>query len=493
MHSNKTTNTNQTIYTNNKSINTNTTMNTNNTNKRQLTGVVNGSPVYASEFLENKFPYETVYPKVLADLINELYDKSGFPIPFSGGSLLMAFSTAIGSTTQLKFKNNFIVFANLYSILIGAPGTSKSHPISYMFKPIREKQAMYYKEFQEEMEKYKFYESMSKQNKESLADNTKPKLRIITLDNFTLETLLQKLSENPKGISIIVDEILAFIDNMNRYNSNGSDSETYNSLGSGLPLRVDRKTTDSYYIPPTAVSVFGTIQPDVLANIFSKGKDKSGFTARFLYFMPENLKLSKWTFNEVNEDLYNQYSKAIHKLLNAEFQMDENGDPIPNFVKFTEEAFNRMVTWHNGDEFYEKIIEDKGNTYYEAFVKLDNYALRLALILQMIYASVENESPNEVGIRAVENAILLVNYFMKEVIKVHNLIYKKDIRLGMSEKQREVYELLSPRFYLCQVYDKVSKIGFTKDQMKKFVGVEMYFTRISRGLYSKNFFELSDD
>jgi hypothetical protein len=63
----------------------------------------------------------------------------------------------------------------------------------------------------------------------------------------------------------------------------------------------------------------------------------------------------------------------------------------------------------------------------------------------------------------------------------------------MSEKQREVYEILPPVFYINQIYDKVLKLGFTRDQMKKFVGIPKYFTRIGRGNYKKNFFELSDD
>jgi len=462
------------------------------TNTRQLTGVVNGSPIYLTEFVENKFPFETVFPKTLADLIQESSEKSGFPVEFSSGAILVAFSTAIGSTTQLKFKNDFIVMPNLYLMLCGSPGSCKTPPINFMFKPIWEKQAMYYKEYQEQMEEYNTYEVMSKKEKESQQAVTKPSVRIITLDNYTLETLLMKLSENSKGLSVVVDELNGFFDNMNRYNS-GSDSETYNSLWSGVPINVTRKTTDSFYIPATPVSIFGSIQPEIISNVFSKGKDKNGLASRFLFIMPENLMLRKWTFEEINEDLINQYYRAIHKLLDAESQMDEDGKPIPNFIKFTEEAFNRIVTWHNGDEFYDKVIEDKGNSYYEAFVKLDNYALRFALILQMIYASFENESPNEVGIRAVENAILLVNYFMKEVIKVHKLVYVKDIRLEMSEKQREVYEMLPPVFYLAQMYDKLVKIGFTKDQLKKFVAISKYFTRIGRGNYKKNFFELSDD
>ncbi|KAA6310698.1 hypothetical protein EZS27_038043 [termite gut metagenome] len=152
-----------------------------------------------------------------------------------------------------------------------------------------------------------------------------------------------------------------------------------------------------------------------------------------------------------------------------------------------------MLEWHNGNEFYNKIIEEKGHSYYEAFVKLDNYALRYALILQMIYASVDDGSKDEVGIRAVEGAILLVEYFMKETVKVHELVYKKDVRLRMSPKQREVYEILSSQFYIGQMYSKVAELGFSQDQLKKFVRITDYFEKIARGKYKKKFFELPAD
>lgn len=463
-----------------------------NTNKKQPVYYINGSPVYASAFEKNNFPYEEVFPKVIVDLIRELNEKSGYPVEFSSGSLLVAFATAIGSTTQLKFKDDFTVMANLYCMLIGAPGACKTHPLKYMFEPIEKRKAKYHMEYTKKLEEYNAYEKLSKKEKEGLKRVTKPTLRVNTIDDFTLEALSKNLSENPRGLSVIVDELNGFVKNMNRYDS-GSDGERYNTLWSGVSMSKNRVSTEPIYIPPTAVSIFGTIQPEVLYNFFTKDRDKNGLTARFLFIMPDNLLLQNWDLKNINKDLIKQYNQAIEKLLDVDVQINENGEPVPTFIKFTEEASNRMLEWHNGKEFNGKIIEDRGSTYYEAFVKLDNYALRFALILQMIYASVEDDSPNEVGIRAVENAILLVNYFMKEAIKVHKFVYEKDIRLAMSEIQQKVYDMLPPEFYIGQKYDEVAKLGFTKDQLKKFVGIKKYFTRINRGCYKKNFIELSDE
>lgn len=461
------------------------------TNKKQPVYYINGREVYATEFEENKFPLE-VFPKAPADLIHELHEKYEFPVEFSAGSLLVAFSTAIGTTIRLEFKKNFIVLSNLYMMICGDPGSCKTHPLRFMFKPIEQRKSKYNMEFMEKLDEYKTYENLSKKEKGEHDEVPKPKQKLNTIDDFTLEALKKNLSENPRGISVVVDELNGFIKNLNRYNT-GSDEETYNTLWTGGHINVNRATSDPIYTPYTAISIFGTIQPEVLYNFFSNDKEKNGLTARFLFIRPDNLLPINWGNAEVNEDLIKQYHQAINKLLDIELQINDDGEPEPTIIKFTEEAFNRMMEWHNGNEYRNKIIEHKGHTYYDALVKLDNYALRFALILQIMYASFENEPLNQVGIRAVNNAILLVNYFMTEVINIHKLVYAKDIRLQMSKKQREVYEILPPDFNLSQMYDRVAKIGFTKDQLKKFTGVPKYFTRIGHGKYSKNFNELSDD
>ncbi|KAA6326327.1 hypothetical protein EZS27_024558, partial [termite gut metagenome] len=143
------------------------------TKKKEPVCYFQGEPVYGTEFKANKFPIET-YPKVIIDLIGELETKLGFPVEFSAVSLLFAFATAIGSTIRLHFKKGFTVMANMYGVLVGDPGTCKTHPIRFMFKPIEDRQALYYKEYTEKMEEYNAFEKKSKKDKEELSPVKKP-------------------------------------------------------------------------------------------------------------------------------------------------------------------------------------------------------------------------------------------------------------------------------------------------------------------------------
>jgi len=243
---------------------------------KKLLYYLNGQPVYKTDVEINKFPFEQVYPELIKELIRDLHDKFGFPLEFTSTTILMAFATAIGSTIQLQFKEKFVVMANLYCVMVGDPGTCKTHPIRLLFRVIDEAQSSCYAKYAEEIEEYNAYEKKSKKEKEEIPFVKKPKLKIHTLDNYTLEILLKRLYENPRGLSIVVDELNGLFENMNRYNS-GSDAETYNSLWSGVPTSVNRITSEPFYIHPTAVSIFGTIQTAMLDKVCSKDKDKNGF------------------------------------------------------------------------------------------------------------------------------------------------------------------------------------------------------------------------
>ena len=102
-------------------------------------------------------------------------------------------------------------------------------------------------------------------------------------------------------------------------------------------------------------------------------------------------------------------------------------------------------------------------------------------------------SPLRSGWIRSRGAIRLVEYFRQEAIKIHKLVYGKDIRISMTEQQRKAYDALPPSFRITAAYELLEKkIGFSKDQVKKFLGKQRYFTRIVKGEYRKNYVEISE-
>lgn len=104
---------------------------------------------------QNVFPFEEVFPRPLAELILALHRDLGFPVDFSATAILTAFAAAIGSTIQLKMKNLFTAIASLNCVLIGNPGTCKSHPIQRAFAPFELIRARRFAAYKKEMAEYR--------------------------------------------------------------------------------------------------------------------------------------------------------------------------------------------------------------------------------------------------------------------------------------------------------------------------------------------------
>ena len=433
---------------------------------------------------QNVFPFEEVFPRPLAELIHALHRDLGFPVDFSATAILTAFAAAIGSTIQLKMKNLFTAIASLNCVLVGNPGTCKSHPIQRAFAPFELIRARRFAAYKKEMAEYR-------RRKAEGNPGPKPVLRTPILNELTLEALYRSMEANPRGVAIVADEMNGFLENMNRYNT-GSDAEAFNTIWSGLPQSINRASVDSRYIHRVAVSIIGTMQTAIMHKFFTRDKAGSGCSSRFLFTAPENLTMPHWSASEIDPALTEQYEKAILRLLDREMEKDADGIPQPTEIGVTPEALQRMLSWHN-DEYRPRTQEEMGDTYADACCKLDTYALRFALILEVMRAALEEREPVAVGMDSVEGAIRLVEYFRQEAIKIHKLVYGKDIRISMTEQQRKAYDALPPSFRITAAYELLEKkIGFSKDQVKKFLGKQRYFTRIVKGEYRKNYVEISE-
>lgn len=125
---------------------------------------------------------------------------------------------------------------------------------------------------------------------------------------------------------------------------------------------------------------------------FTRDKAGSGFSSRFLFTAPENLAMPHWSASEIDPALTEQYEKAILRLLDREMGKDADGIPQPTEIGFTPEALQRMLSWHN-DEYRPRTQEEMGDTYADACCKLDTYALRFALILEVMRAALEEREP----------------------------------------------------------------------------------------------------
>ena len=435
---------------------------------------------------KHQFPLETL-SKVFQEIILSLNSSFSYPIPYSAIALIAAVATAMGTTLKLRFKQGFEVFGNIYCYFISDPGTAKSHPISWMFSPILKRHQMALKQHRADYDSF-LIENAGKKGKERLKE---PVFKGLIIKDFTPESLIKELCNNPNGLAAIIDELMAMFKNANRYNG-ASLSEQLNEIFSNIPIYKTRVSSEPLYCPTPCLTIIGTTQPAMLTEMYSKDKAKNGGTARFLPAFPKDLPIPLWTNIEHDSEMKQQYEQMINQLLDTNLELDEDGNPISHIIEFTNEAKSAVIAWQS--EFAKKIErEDRGQSYQDSMTKLPIYLLKFSLLNQAMRFIAGEADLDAVDLISVNNSIAQIEYFETQILLVHDFVYGKNLILKMTEQQRAVFATLPSSFCISDVYDLVmDKASFSKDQLKKFVRIKEYFIRTSKGNYTKRFEEIND-
>jgi len=228
----------------------------------------------------NPFPVE-IFPKAIQEIIIEANDKYQFPLDYLGAGILSAASTAIGNSHKVIVKYGWEEKINLYTVIVGRPGDTKSQALIFCYKPIHENDSRL---FQEYLQQQKEYEQNTQDTTENKSRVLKPILRKHLISDFTPEALIQSHYNNPKGLCIYVDELNGWLKNFNRYNNSG-EAETYLSLWSGTTISIDRASGKSIRIEDPFIGVIGGTQIGVLKEFSKAGRSVNGFMDRLLLFI----------------------------------------------------------------------------------------------------------------------------------------------------------------------------------------------------------------
>ncbi|WP_418408060.1 DUF3987 domain-containing protein [Alistipes sp.] len=435
----------------------------------------------------NSFPYEEVFPAEIIALIRELNTVYGFPADFTSAAILVAFSVRIGNSYRLKFRDYFIASAVLYIMLVAPSSAIKSPPLDFIFRLFEQRERQLWELSKKEMEEREKWEGKTKTEREGEAEPPKPKERHIILQDFTSEALAVICDHNKKGVCIHSDELWSWLGNINRYSPSGSGATQYLSMWSGGKLKVIRRTKSPIIVENPFVSIIGGVQNAVLGDLFGDRRGENGFMDRMLPIMPEGLPVARWGEGDVEPELVERLRSALYRLLETSVVEDEKGYIYPTMLQFTPEADERVMQWHN-EEHCVKLEQERDATYATAIAKLDIYALRFMLILHLLYWAVEEDTLEPqpyVGLRAVEAAIRLVDFFREEHRKVHAFVYDCGGRLR-NELEKKVYEDLADKFSSAEGLEVALSHGMSERGFYRFTAEERgVFKRLKAGLYEK--------
>ncbi|SHF70570.1 Protein of unknown function [Desulfofundulus australicus DSM 11792] len=368
------------------------------------------------------FPLEAL-PDCLVPLVTEAARANSCPPDFIAVPMLTVLGVAIGNSRILQVKPGWRFKANLYTNIIAAPGSGKSPAQGEAAAPVKELQKQMAREYEKAIQKYE--EDMAQWEAECaqarMAGEAKPRrpeepvMREIFTTDTTTEALAQALSQNPRGMLLLLDELTAWVNGLNQYKGGrGADREYYLSFWSGTTTKVNRVKKAPLILPSPFLAVTGCMPPAVLDTLVDeRGRGEDGFIHRILFSYPDPVP-QWWTEETMSETARKQYREVFEKL----WKLEPNADGTPQVVTLTPDAYSLWVECYN-ENTRERMAPDFPENLQGPWAKMPSQAARLALIIHMCRLVSGETTSGAVDKKSMAKAWLLVDYFKSHARRVY--------------------------------------------------------------------------
>ncbi len=366
------------------------------------------------------FPLE-VLPSELRRFVTEGADSLCCPPDYLAIPMLCSAAAAIGASRALKLTPDWWVFSSLYAAVVAPPSSAKSPAAARVLAATKYRQLHNFAQYKKDKADW------TKGDMDAPVADPPKFVRTYTTD-VTTEKLASLLADCPRGLLYHRDELVAWIASFNQYRDGGkgADQQAFMSMWDHQSLSIERKSHDDglpITVQRPCLTVFGTIQPDKLSQLTSAD---DGFIERILFSFPETLEVRKWSWEGISSEARKLWREIAGKLYSLEMgePLEEGDDPWPRFVTFAPEARPVWESWYTQ---HQRLRRSLPETMHACHAKLESYAARLALLLEMLwYASgspVFNPAGSpDVSPDAVEFAGRLVTYFLAHARKAYGCL-----------------------------------------------------------------------
>ena len=364
------------------------------------------------------FPID-IFPSDIQFYLNECSVKLDSNLEFMGVSLIWLISVCVGNSLQVEVKRGWNENGVVWIATVGKAGLGKTPSINNVIFPLLKANSKEIKRYIQESEKYNYYTSLSKKDKEEYPEVTKPIKSQFIANDITLEALVEMHQESDNSVGVFKDELAGWLKDMNKYRS-GSDLEFWLSCWSGKSVSMDRKTATSSFVERPFIPVLGGIQPSILNNMSTEETKDNGFLDRMLLSFPD-AKVEEYNENELDYETIKWYSESIIKMYETfkkETKRNENGDIEPLTVKFSSDAkvewkriFNTITSHQNN--------EDENEYLKSMYPKQKSYIPRFALLIHAFDCFFDDSKfLLEISKESILKAEKLSTYFINTAKKI---------------------------------------------------------------------------
>jgi hypothetical protein len=379
-------------------------------------------PIIIDEFKPNinemSFPID-VFPKDIQYYLTECKEKLDSNIDYMGVSLMWLISVCVGISTRIEVKRGWYEFGVLWVAVVGKAGIGKTPSINNVIFPLMKENSKEIKNYIKNKEGEDYYNSLSKQDKESYPE-PKPAVKTQFIANdITLEALVDLNQQSDNSVGVFKDELAGWLKDMNKYRA-GSDLEFWLSTWSSKSVNLNRMTRAGSFVEKPFIPVLGGIQPSIFNSFSTEENKENGFMDRMLLAFPD-AKVDKYNENELDVDLirwYGQVIKDFYQQTKGRVFRNAEGDIEVETINFSAEAkkeweliFNEITNKQNNDEESEFLKS--------MYPKQKSYIPRFALLLNVFNNAFKDGKPStEIELETIQKAKKLSDYFVNNARKV---------------------------------------------------------------------------
>lgn len=389
-------------------------------------------------------------PEPIRERVIDVADRTGVPKEAVLAPMLAGLGSLIGNTQRVYPKardEEWYEEPIFWSMLIAGPSTKKTATITNALRPLRTLETEIAQEYRAEehtraaslrsveaqisAKEKKIHADASGASTSSslptleaeLAELLKKKAELernaprLVVNDATVEKLGKLLSDNPKGLVLVRDELTGLFAQMNsvgRENDRPFFLEAYNPDAKYTFDRIGRGTVQ---IDNPTVSIVGGIQlellrPHVETAVRTAGGD--GFLTRFqLPVLYDLFDVEEDEDRPVNKRA-EQRSDAIHRKLQqtAQAHASSPASPPPTGYHFAPDAQGHIDAWRKSIDERSRSRELQHVPAFQAHLGKSGAAgIRLALLLHAIDAADGNPSP-QITLQQAQNATQLLDYYL---------------------------------------------------------------------------------
>ena len=365
-----------------------------------------------------EFPVD-IFPEDIQFYLKECNEKLDSNVDFMGVSLIWLISICVGNSLQVEVKRGWNENGVVWIATVGKAGLGKTPSINNIIFPLLTSNGKEIKRFIQENEKYEYYQSLSKKDKEEYPETLKPSKTQFIANDITLEALVELHQESDNAVGVFKDELAGWLKDMNKYRA-GSDLEFWLSCWSGKSVYMNRKTAKSSFVDKPFIPVLGGIQPSIFNSFSTEENKDNGFMDRMLLSFPD-AKIEKYNENELEDSTIKWYKESMIKMyetFKTFVKRNEEGEITPTTLKFSSEA---KIEWKRIFNKITNIQNDHDENEYlkSMYPKQKAYIPRFALLIHA-FDSFFNEDINllEISKESILKAEKLSHYFINTAKKI---------------------------------------------------------------------------